>query len=149
MARSLNLMNANCIFAGNVFFSKDLNTLTRISNKSGDFHPSKDSLIFALAILVLNESKLPFKLADHIEIEIQHSSGYLEHLYYLKREPLIEWVMATFSNTSCYAALCSQNEKSQKVFITDLINWSICDVAPPPTVEILNVEPVAVPFFAE
>jgi prepilin-type N-terminal cleavage/methylation domain-containing protein len=55
--------NAYCATAGNLKFKNaTCTTLKSINHRSGDFHPSFHSLRLFLAILIVNEPVLPFKL---------------------------------------------------------------------------------------
>lgn len=49
-----NERHTQCITAGSIRFSDDYQTIAKIKNKSGDFHPSVDSLKWFLAILLGN-----------------------------------------------------------------------------------------------
>ncbi|AUH71721.1 hypothetical protein [Legionella sainthelensi] len=67
---------AKCLTAGNIKFTNSkCRVLKSINHRSGDFQPSFYSLRIFLAILVLNEAILPFKLPRVIVVKELNTQG--------------------------------------------------------------------------
>lgn len=105
---------AQCIAAGNLELDKDHTTLIKVNHKSGDFRPSFNSLKWLLAILVLNEDQLPFKLPEHLLIERLNSVGGLEQNYNCPMSLIKEWVQ-TFQDNNMIDALKTQEKEFKDV----------------------------------
>ncbi|PWY54191.1 hypothetical protein DGG96_18345 [Legionella qingyii] len=85
------LETACCLTAGNIKFTDKTGTvLKNISHRSGDFYPSFLSLRWVMAILILNEEFLPFKLPKIIVIKEIKNKKIYKHIWRLKR--LKKWV---------------------------------------------------------
>ena len=62
-----------CLAAGNVYFSDDYKSITKINHCSGDFHPSADSLIWPIAALYL--LKAPIAVPFTVETSSVNPQG--------------------------------------------------------------------------
>ena len=70
------LDRAQCATAGNLKFKDSSYTrLKSINHRSGDFHPSFHSLRLFLAILIVNEKALPFRLPRILVVKEFNSRG--------------------------------------------------------------------------
>lgn len=70
------LDHAQCATAGNLKFKNSSYTqLKSINHRSGDFHPSFHSLRLFLAILIVNEKTLPFRLPRILVVKEFNSQG--------------------------------------------------------------------------
>ncbi|WP_058533717.1 hypothetical protein [Legionella saoudiensis] len=105
---------ARCLTAGNIkFTNKTGSVLKNISHRSGDFHPSFLSLRWLLAILVINEELLPFKLSKLIVIkEIKNDKTY-KHIWRLKK--IKKWVDGFRDNETLINQLNQENLDSKTV----------------------------------
>ncbi len=82
---------ACCLTAGNIKFTDKTGTLVKnISHRSGDFYPSFLSLRWVLAILIINEEFLPFKLPKFLVIKEIKNKKIYKHIWRLKR--IKKWV---------------------------------------------------------
>ncbi len=88
---------ATCVAAGNLIFSEDFQRLVKVSNKSGDFQPNFQCLQWILAILITNESNLPFALSDTLILEkavFERGGG---KKYSISTVDLRQWVNDAFN----------------------------------------------------
>lgn len=87
------LHEAQCITAGNIKFQTSAcKKLRGINHRSGDFRPSFTSLRIMLAILVLNEDKLPFNLPKILIVKQLNNQGEVirKHRWLVSR--IRQWV---------------------------------------------------------
>ena len=108
------LETARCLTAGNLKFKNKTGTILRnINHRSGDFFPSFLSLRWLLAILLVNEELLPFKLPKFIVIkELRNEKNY-KHIWSLKK--LRKWVDSFRHNEMLMNQLRQQNLSSKTV----------------------------------
>lgn len=66
-------MASRCLAAGNVFFSDDYTSITKITHCSGDFRPDVGSLVWPLAILAAKD--MPFHDSFSLQIIDQDEEG--------------------------------------------------------------------------
>lgn len=85
------LETACCLTAGNIKFKDNTGAvLKNISHRSGDFYPSFLSLRWFMAILIINEELLPFKLPSFFVIKEIKNRKIYKHVWRLKR--VKKWV---------------------------------------------------------
>lgn len=106
--------NAKCLTAGNIFLSSDYKTLIKISNKSGDFTPSCDSLKWLVAILILNEKDLPFSLPDTLQVEKYENSRIIK-TYNWPLNEIRDWFGKADINDELKAKLKAQKHDNQSI----------------------------------
>ncbi|CAM4403627.1 MAG: hypothetical protein LEGION0403_FIIPPAGN_00857 [Legionella sp.] len=105
---------ASCLTAGNIkFSSKTGAVLKNISHRSGDFRPSFLSLRWLLAILLINEKLLPFKLPRLIVIKELKNEKVYKHIWRLKK--IKQWVDSFSDNEALINQLCQENLHSKIV----------------------------------
>jgi hypothetical protein len=105
---------ANCLTAGNIKFSSKTGTvLKNISHRSGDFRPSFLSLRWVLAILLINEKLLPFKLPRLIVIKELKNEKVYKHIWRLKK--IKKWVDSFSDNEALINQLRQENLPSKTV----------------------------------
>ena len=107
--------NACCITAGNLFLSPNYKQLLKANHKSGDFRPSFDSLKWFIAILILNEKRLPFSLPEKLIIEELNYSGKVIRTLEWNVAELRSWVMKVFTDEKIVSHLLEQEQKIRKV----------------------------------
>lgn len=107
------IKRGRCYTAGNLVLNAEFDTLVKVNHQSGDFRPSFESLQRFLALLVLNEGKLPFSLPEELIVEELDSSGgpLFEHLFSLLE--LKAWVNTITDKD--LAALKAQTNLSRMV----------------------------------
>lgn len=104
---------ACCLTAGNIKFkAKTGAVLKNISHRSGDFHPSFVSLRWMMAILLINEEFLPFKLPRFVIIKEIKNKKIYKHVWSLKR--LKKW-LNSFAHESYIKSLYQPNLGSKTV----------------------------------
>ncbi|WP_242604475.1 hypothetical protein [Legionella gresilensis] len=112
---------ACCLTAGNIKFkNKKGAILKNISHRSGDFYPSFLSLRWLLAILVVNEESLPFKLPKFIVIKELKSEKIYKHIWRIKK--VRKWVDSFRHNETLINQL-RQPKLSSKIVRYDAINY--------------------------
>jgi hypothetical protein len=90
--------DAHCRAAGNIKFkNSSCKVLKNINHRSGDFHPSFYSLRLFLAILILNEEILPFKLPRILGIKENGKDGKTIYKHRCRVSRIKNWVH-TFSD---------------------------------------------------
>ncbi|MDR3502640.1 MAG: hypothetical protein P4L79_08665 [Legionella sp.] len=106
---------ASCLTAGNIKFSNKTGVvLKNISHRSGDFRPSFLSLRWVLAILLINEKLLPFKLPRFIVIKELKNEKVYKHIWRLKK--IKKWVDGFGHNEALINQLCQDNLHSKTVY---------------------------------
>lgn len=105
---------AKCRTAGNLWFSDDYKTLLKINNKSGDFKPDFDSIKWFLAILVLNEEQLPFRLPEVLIVEELINSRYID-VYEWNVSDIRTWVKNVITEEAIRTELRTQPQSSKRV----------------------------------
>ena len=106
---------AYCITAGNLVLTDDYKTLFKINHKSGDFRPFFDSLKWFIALLILNEKKLPFLLPSILHIEELNGSGMPIRTLMWNIADLRKWVKNVFTDDLIVSELLEQEQEIQKV----------------------------------
>ncbi|MFJ1269104.1 hypothetical protein ACD661_11085 [Legionella lytica] len=105
---------ASCLTAGNIKFSSKAGAVLRnISHRSGDFRPSFLSLRWVLAILLINEEILPFKLPRFIVIKELKNEKVYKHVWRLKK--IKKWVDSFSDNEALINQLRQENLYSKTV----------------------------------
>lgn len=108
------LNQAYCLTAGNLKFKNSkCKILKSINHKSGDFQPSFHSLRFFLAILILNENMLPFKLPKVLVIKELRGNGDIKH--YISISFIKNWVKTINDNQTLLRMLTNQNLSAKQV----------------------------------
>ena len=108
------LESACCFTAGNIKFkNKKGAVLKNINHRSGDFYPSALSLRWLMAILLVNEELLPFKLPRFIVIKELKNEKTYKHIWHLKK--IKKWVNSFRHNETLINQLCQQNISSKIV----------------------------------
>lgn len=108
------LETACCLTAGNIKFKdKTGAVLKNISHRSGDFYPSFLSLRWLLAILLVNEELLPFKLPKFIVIKEIKNKKIYKHIWRLKR--IKKWMNSFRHNETLINQLRQSNLSSKTV----------------------------------
>nr|MBN5935936.1 hypothetical protein [Legionella anisa] len=108
------LETACCLTAGNIKFKDKAGAvLKNISHRSGDFHPSFLSLRWLMAILLLNEELLPFKLPKFIVIKEIKNKKIYKHIWRLKR--IKKWLDSFRHNETLINQLRQANLSSKTV----------------------------------
>ncbi|WP_115330067.1 hypothetical protein [Legionella busanensis] len=115
------LETACCLTAGNIKFkNKKGAVLKNISHRSGDFYPSFLSLRWLLAILIINEESLPFKLSKIIVIKELKNEKIYKHIWRIKR--VRKWVDSFRHNETLINQL-RQPKLSSKIVRYEAINY--------------------------
>lgn len=108
--------NASCATAGNIkFTSRKCSVLKNLNHRSGDFQPSFHSLRLFIAILVLNEELLPFKLPKKLVVKELDGNG---DMIYKHRWPLVhvkEWVQSFSHDLELIHSLKQHDAARKKV----------------------------------
>lgn len=108
------LETACCLTAGNIKFKDKAGAvLKNISHRSGDFHPSFLSLRWLIAILLINEELLPFKLPRFIVIKEIKDKKIYKHIWSLKR--VKKWMDSFRHNETLINQLRQTNLSSKTV----------------------------------
>ncbi|WP_454782105.1 hypothetical protein [Legionella sp. WA2022007384] len=106
---------AQCQTAGNIKFTNSkCTTLKNINHRSGDFQPSFYSLRIFLAILILNEEALPFKLPRTLVVKELDSNGEVINKHRWPVSKIKKWV-GTFNNKSLVMQLKKQGAQTKQV----------------------------------
>jgi hypothetical protein len=111
---------AKCLTAGNLFLTEDYSTLAKINHKSGDFRPSRDSLKWFIAILLLNATKLPFAIPNVLIIEVLNDSGKVVRIIEFNTKELTEWVNEVFSDKTIASEIRAQEQGTNQVVYKSL-----------------------------
>ncbi|PWY55871.1 hypothetical protein DGG96_10185 [Legionella qingyii] len=106
---------AFCKTAGNLFFSEDYSTLIKINHKSGDFRPSFDSIKWILAILVINETCLPFNLPEVLIIDELDHNGKTIGTHQCSIASIKNWLTTFAENIALTSSLKEQNAETKRV----------------------------------
>lgn len=106
------LESASCFTAGNIKLKKKGTVLKNINHCSGDFRPSFLSLRWLVAILLVNEELLPFKLPKLIVIKEVKDEKIYKHVWRLKR--VKKWVNSFRQNETLINQL-RQQDLSNKI----------------------------------
>ena len=106
--------NACCITAGNIKFNNStFSVLQSINHRSGDFHPSFYSLRAFLAILILNEELLPFKLPKVLIVKELNCNGDTAYKHKWPVSQMKDWIK-TFSDNEELMKQLKQHDVSAK-----------------------------------
>lgn len=107
--------SACCFTAGNIKFKtkKGGVFLKNINHRSGDFYPSFLSLRWVLAILLVNEELLPFKLPTFIVLKEIKNEKIHKYIWRLKK--VKKWVNSFRHNETLINVLGQQNIGSKLV----------------------------------
>ncbi|WP_058535823.1 hypothetical protein [Legionella saoudiensis] len=106
---------AFCKTAGNLFLSEDYSTLIRINHKSGDFRPTFASIKWILAILAINEDRLPFKLPEVLTIEELDHNGKVQNTHQYAITDIRNWLKTFAENTPLTSDLKKQDATTKTV----------------------------------
>ncbi len=99
---------ARCLTAGNIKFKNRKGAILKnIYHRSGDFHPSVLSLRWLLAILLVNEKSLPFKLPRLLVIKELKNEKVYKHVWRLKT--IRKWVEGLHCNETLINQLRQPN----------------------------------------
>jgi hypothetical protein len=105
---------ACCLTAGNIKFGNKTGAVLRnISHRSGDFRPSFLSLRWVLAILLINEELLPFKLPRFLVIKEMKNEKIYKHIWRLKK--IRQWVNSFCHDEALISQLRQDNLPSKTV----------------------------------
>lgn len=116
---------ARCITAGNIKFTNAKCTLLKnLNHKSGDFQPSFASLRIFLAILILNEPHLPFRLPKNLIIKELNSEGELLKKHKLPVAQIKIWVNSFAEDIELINILKKQDAPTKTVRYASTINQS-------------------------
>lgn len=108
--------NAYCVTAGNIKFKNtSFTTLKSITHKSGDFHPSFHSLRLFLAILIVNEKMLPFKLPRILVVKEYDAQGKMRRKHRWPITQIKNWVTNFSTNQELINILTNQVTESKTV----------------------------------
>lgn len=116
------LDNAYCATAGTMKFKNSSYTLLKsINHQSGDFHPSFHSLRLFLAILIVNEKTLPFRLPRILVVKEFNSQGKLicKHRWSVAR--IKDWVH-NFSNDQELMTRLKKQDADTKIVCYGALN---------------------------
>ena len=108
--------NARCRAAGTIKFTNSSCTMLKnLNHKSGDFRPSFYSLRLFLAILILNEELLPFKLPKTLIVKEIGSNGEVARKHRWPVVQIKDWVDTFRGNTELITQLTKQNASTRLV----------------------------------
>jgi hypothetical protein len=117
--------HAQCRTAGNIKFKNaSCKVLKNINHRSGDFHPSFYSLRLFLAILILNEELLPFKLPRILVIKEQNKEGNIIYKHRYRVSRIKNWVNTFRGNEKLVNQLKEQAVDTKIVHYKSTINES-------------------------
>lgn len=107
---------AQCRAAGTMKFKNSTCTVLKsINHRSGDFYPSFYSLRLFLAILVLNEKQLPFKLPRVLIVKELNGNGVITCKHKWPITQIKVWVETFIGNELLIKRLTEQNVGSKSV----------------------------------
>lgn len=110
------LEKARCLTAGNIRFKNSAcRVLKKINHRSGDFHPTFQSLRLFLAILILNEKTLPFKLPRVLKVKEINSNGDEAGKYKWSVAQLRKWINSFSDNKELIHMLTRQDADTKIV----------------------------------
>jgi hypothetical protein len=106
--------SASCFTGGNIKFkNKNGVVLKNINHRSGDFYPSFLSLRWVLAILIVNEDLLPFRLPKFIIVKEIKNEKIYKYVWRLKR--VKKWVDSFRDDETLMQLLCQKNLNTKTV----------------------------------
>ncbi|MBI2786028.1 MAG: hypothetical protein HYX60_06880 [Legionella longbeachae] len=115
--------NASCRTAGNIKFTRsDCSVLKTLNHRSGDFQPSFHSLRLFIAILVLNEERLPFKLPRILVVKELNNNGDVAYKHKWPVVQIREWILSFIDNEDLVMRLKKQDAGIKKVHYKAHIN---------------------------
>lgn len=107
---------ACCSTAGNIKFTNTTcSVLKNINHKSGDFHPSFHSLRSFIAILIVNEDHLPFKLPKILCVKEIGNDGNVKKKHLWSKARLRTWVNTVCTNQELVKQLLQQGADNKIV----------------------------------
>ena len=114
-----------CLAAGNVYFSDDYKSITKINHCSGDFHPSADSLIWPIAALYL--LKAPIAVPFTVETSSVNPQGVftVEASYSLELKQIDDLLTAEMkthilsANANSITVVIDYKDPSASIFIRE------------------------------
>ncbi len=96
-------MRASCLAAGNIYFSADFTEITKITHRSGDFHPAVASLVWPIAAVHLSGATLAKRLIveeSNVDDEGRFNTVALHHF----TSPMIETLFSAEIRAQIIAA---------------------------------------------
>lgn len=107
---------ARCQTAGNIKFTNSkCQVLKSLNHRSGDFQPSFYSLRIFLAILILNETRLPFKLPRVLIVKEFNARGEVACKHRWRISKIKEWVNTFSHNEELIQQLKNQYADTKQV----------------------------------
>lgn len=107
---------SSCKAAGNMKFTHSCCTvLKNITHQSGDFHPNFQSLKWLLAILIIHEARLPFKLPRILIVKELDTQGKLKTKHYWTILKIKQWVTTFSEDHALMTILKDQNQPARLI----------------------------------